>query len=114
MHFNVDRFIPESKLKAFLVVLGWLCKYNFSSADWDAIEPALPKTDSEAEQWFDYTFYGESTANIRVGLEVGCAMVNIKLNISPALESQACAGNGDFRLLRCFRPTLAITRKLEC
>jgi|688.fasta_scaffold812610_1 hypothetical protein len=81
-------WVYEESLQPFLIVLGWLVKYDFDPMDWDAIGPGVLKTSAEDNQWYEYVFVGELQTRFRIAHENGCCLYHIVLEAPAELKDR--------------------------
>ncbi len=75
----IEYWVYEDGLQPFLTVLGRLVKYDFDSADWDAISSGVSGTSVDDGRWYEYEFFGELTAKLKIAHADGCCLYAIRL-----------------------------------
>ncbi|MFD3503231.1 hypothetical protein ACFWWT_32410 [Streptomyces sp. NPDC058676] len=71
-------WITETNLRPLCESVAWFVGYEFDDSDWQAIETALPTTDVERSEWYDYPLLGRVPLTLFVAADPGFAVVFVR------------------------------------
>ncbi|MEU0657067.1 hypothetical protein ACWEV9_10760 [Streptomyces albogriseolus] len=90
MSKQIDGWITDRNLRAFLELLSRYIDYAFDDTDWDTIESGVRNTDDEkSDGWYSYPLAGTS-ATLEVGLarSVGNEVMSVSVTGAETPELQ--------------------------
>lgn len=76
-------WIFEANLRPFCESVAEFAGYEFDDSDWQAIETALPTTDVEGGDWYDYPLSGQVPLTLLVAADPGSSVVFVRCTGEP-------------------------------
>lgn len=95
-------WIFESNLLPLCESIAEFAEYTFDESDWLAIETALPTTDVERSDWYEYPLVGPVPLTLFVAADPGSCVVFVRI-----------AGNPDSRLRAQIETAMTIFARWE-
>ncbi|MFH8497668.1 hypothetical protein [Streptomyces coeruleorubidus] len=82
-------WINDMNLRPLCESVAHFAGYEFDDSDWQAIETALPTTDVERSDWYDYPLLGEVPLTLFVAADPGFSVVFVRLAGEPDSRTKA-------------------------
>lgn len=76
---EIAGWVRESNVRRLMVYISLWIGYRFDDVDWQAIEDALPDTDTDSERWYDYPLVGDPDLVVWLAINVGAVPVSVKV-----------------------------------
>ncbi|MGW1956688.1 hypothetical protein ACWCPI_28735 [Streptomyces sp. NPDC001920] len=84
-----ESWIFEENLRPFCESVAEFSGYGFDDSDWQAVENALPETDVETGDWYDYPVSGRIPLTLLVAADHGSSVVFVALAGEPDAPTRA-------------------------
>lgn len=82
-------WIIDTNLRPLCESVAQFAGYEFDDSDWQAIETALPTTDVERSEWYDYPLLGRIPLTLFVAADPGSSVVFVRLAGEPDGDTKA-------------------------
>lgn len=82
-------WIIDTNLRPLCESVAEFAGYEFDDSDWQAIETALPTTDVERSDWYDYPLLGRVRLTLFVAADPGSCVVFVRFAGVPDSRTQA-------------------------
>lgn len=82
-------WIFDANLRPFCESVAAFAEYDFDDSDWQAIETALPGTDIERAEWYDYPLMGQVPLTLFVAADPGSCVVFVSVAGEPDAPTKA-------------------------
>ncbi|MGW0474948.1 hypothetical protein [Streptomyces coeruleorubidus] len=82
-------WISDTNLRPLCESVAHFAGYEFDDSDWQAIETALPTTDVDRSDWYDYPLSGRVPLTLFVAADPECDVVFVRLTGKPDSHTQA-------------------------
>jgi hypothetical protein len=72
-------WIIDVNLRPLCESIAEFAGYEFSDLDWQAVETALPATDVEQAEWYEYPIVGRLSFSLLVAADPGASVVFVRV-----------------------------------
>ena len=72
-------WIIDVNLRPLCASIAEFAGYEFSESDWQAVERALPATDVEQAEWYEYPIAGRLALTLLIAADPGASVVFVRV-----------------------------------
>ncbi|MFG2454749.1 hypothetical protein ACGFSG_35865 [Streptomyces sp. NPDC048512] len=72
-------WIIDVNLRPLCESIAEFAGYEFGDSDWRAVETALPATDVEQDEWYEYPIVGQPAISLLVAVDPGSSVVFVRV-----------------------------------